>query len=374
LRTAAAVAGSLVLNYVILLILPVDGVVGALKAPPRPQNVGLAPLSQKAWEANRRIASAKPPSPSHPAAPEPPPPPPSKNGQVVDVAPSQDHTPPKDSRFLAEQNNRVEKETRSRYHENKVYEHTAPKPTGPAEAVAGGDGARRPGVPAPAQPPANAQQSRRQTGRDKLALQEAPGGKLKRTLPRHEMRGTGEPLAASPAQPPVGEPGAPGNRGLSGLQLRPSANAYERLSGGPAPDKLDGVQEGEGTYLNTTEFKYAGYMNSIYREMYPHWDPATPMRSRDPTGARFGRREWTTWLTFKLDEHGALKDVSVARSSGLDFMDAAAVQAVRTAQPFPNPPVGLADERHEIVLNWGFTFSYGLENGGFSALFGRPGE
>jgi TonB family protein len=52
--------------------------------------------------------------------------------------------------------------------------------------------------------------------------------------------------------------------------------------------------------------------------------------------------------------------VSVVKSSGLDFLDRTAMDAFQRAQPFSNPPQGLADSRGEIV----FTFGFYLETGG----------
>jgi TonB family protein len=82
--------------------------------------------------------------------------------------------------------------------------------------------------------------------------------------------------------------------------------------------------------------------------------------ARDPGGSKLGYKDWQTLLSVKLDGGGVLRDVSVVKSSGLDFLDRTAVDAFQKAQPFSNPPQGLADSRGEIV----FTFGFYLETGG----------
>jgi TonB family protein len=296
-------------------------------------------------------------------------------GQVVDVQPSKDQTPPKESRFLAEHDGTVEKETRSR-HARPGYENTLAKPaqplpgrvaeTDPRER-AGGAGAPRGPAQQAREERAGSKQDR--AAREKLALQLGPradvaargerGEAAQRALDGRQRSGEG------------GQPGTGAENPLAGLQLRPSAEDYARVAGGPAPDKLDGLEEGEGTFLNTRGWKYAGYFNRIKRSLSSTWDPEGAMRARDPTGARFGQHDWLTVLLVKLDERGSLKDVAIQRSSGLDFLDSAAVQAFQRAQPFMNPPRGLADEHGEIVFNFGFSYEIGR---GLAGVFGRaPG-
>ncbi len=420
---------SLALNLALFRLVSLEGVVGAVRSREARQDVALAPLSREAWEANRRIAPppGREPSPvaplasapvasSPPPAPPPPPPPPPRKveGQVVDVAPSRDRTPPKESRFVSEEDNTVAKETRSR-HRAPGYENTLPVPGQPSpdsrpaapepqgQEVAGQQGAQgTPRIPSPApavttRPPRPAPAAKVARPRSDPSEKRAPDASTGEKLallqePRGEL-GLGKPAERSPGQEresagasegnereraraaldpagPLGLPGAPGGaKGPASLQLRPSAAAYARLAGGPSPDKLDGVEEGEGTFLNTRGWKYASYFNRIKRALANEWDPSTAMRARDPSGARFGQRDWMTVLSVKLDDQGALKDLSVERSSGLDFLDVTALQAFRKAQPFANPPRGLADERGEIAFTFSFTFEVSR---GLSGLFGRP--
>ena len=384
-QVAAAIAIALLVNAVALQVIHVDSIVGPQRVQGRPRSVSLAPLSGAEWEANRRLTQPTPRTgTARPATPTPPPLPPNKvKGQVVDVAPSKNTTPPKDSRFVAEQNSTVEKETRSRY-ARPGYENTLPKPSDPhagkqAEPARGGrvaagesgrDAARSPGGGEAGQPPktAGSPPAPGQASRDRLALRSDSRGDLRPLDPRRGVQA--EPGSQPVLTPPGGGPGSgeagqkpatgAGGDGLSGpIQLRPSAASYERLAGGPAPDRLDGVEEGEGTYLNTREWKYASYFNRIKQAVATQWDPNTALVKRDPTGERYAYKDRLTVLTVTLDNRGSLKDVHVQRSSGVDFLDSTAMEAFRRAQPFVNPPGGLANEHGEIAFVFGFYLEVG---------------
>jgi TonB family protein len=279
-------------------------------------------------------------------------------GQVVDVAPSKDDTPPKDSRFVSDRDNTVEKETRSKQ-ARAGYENTLPSPAekgrparGAERKESGSSQAKRAPGSAGTGEAAARRTAPSEAARDRLAL-----------MPRGELR---NPLTSPPVPPRSrsGGEAAPGDgleapgdlagKGEPLAHLRPGAAAYDKLAGGPSPDHLEGVDEGEGTYLNTREWKYAGYFNRIKQSVASKWDPGASMAARDPSGARFGDKDWQTLLHVKLDAAGSLKDVAVSKASGLEFLDRLAVDAFQKAQPFSNPPAGLADERGEIVFTFGF--------------------
>ena len=57
------------------------------------------------------------------------------------------------------------------------------------------------------------------------------------------------------------------------------------------PSKLDNVDEGEGTYLNTKEWKYASFFNRVKQSVSQQWNPGQQLRLRDPTGNIYGGRD-----------------------------------------------------------------------------------
>jgi TonB family protein len=331
--------------------------------------VALAPLSASQWEANRAIQgstphAALPPQPKVAPPPPPPEPEPKEKGQIVDVAPSKDNRAPDSSRFLSDRNNRVDKETRSRFAGTQVWENTLPAPSSGAKA--------KPGAPAPGQegqadrsvPGKEGKRETQGTGADRLSMPDQKAQERLALAPRGQgdigargdqqrIPGTGSKLEV-PGKPNEGEDGQR-KSGTVDPRLLPTAQSYERIQGGPAPDKLDGVEAGEGTFLNTREFKYATYMNRIKQAVAQAWDPRTPLFSRDPDGKLFAYKEWTTWLTVTLDGEGGVKKLEVSSPSGLVFLDQSAVEAFRKAQPFLNPPRGMADSNGEIRFAFGFS-------------------
>ena len=372
-RVLVAIAFSLLVNALILTQLDVGWLQKPAKTLAPPRDVTLAPLSASQWAANRAIGSerarhAPAPAVAKQTTPAPSPPPPSQKmpGQVVDVAPSKNDAPPKDTRFVSERNNTVEKETRSRY-ARAGYENTLATPSSPKHPAAS-----HPAPPQPTPPSTSSASAQREAGKpgapgplERTLPSEAPRERLA-LVPRGELR---NPLSSPVVVPQVGgggQGGAGGEQGataspgpLNRFDLRPSAATFDQIAGGPAPDHLDGVEEGDGTYLNTREWKYAGYFNRIKQAVASVWDPGSSLSARDPGGARFGDRDWQTLLAIKLDANGTLKNVSVARSSGLDFLDRTAVDAFQKAQPFTNPPPGLADGSGEIAFTFGFYVQMG---------------
>jgi TonB family protein len=381
-RLLAGLLLSVGLNVLLLWLIHVDWVgVRGMKEDLRP--VGMAPLSADRWAANRQVLDgsrpAPPPVPVRPqVVPRPPPEPPTVPGQVVDVAPTGNDKAPKDSRFLAESNNTVDKETISRFRKP-GFEKTAPSPTqnqmkvqGPAPrgaeaAVAGqpgqpGGDTRRPGAPGTASQPKPARPEK-----DRVAMVTDPDGRL-----QAKPKAAEDPVAKSSAAeaPGLGGEGGQGAPlpGAGGKPiLQPSAAFYDKLSSGPAPDHVEGVDVGDATFLNTREWKYAGFFNRVKQAVAEHWNPVGVARDRDPTGEKFFYKDRVTVLAVTINSQGAVTDLKVSRASGLEFLDQTALDAFQSAQPFLNPPPGLVDSHGEIK----FTFGFHLEAAGGGMRFFR---
>jgi protein TonB len=60
-------------------------------------------------------------------------------------------------------------------------------------------------------------------------------------------------------------------------------------------------------------------------------------------------------ISFVVDGHGYVVQRSVTQPSGLNALDAAALEAVREAAPYPTPPMGMPV---------GMKFTYGGKSGG----------
>jgi TonB family protein len=384
-----AVLASLVLNAALVKLLQLDALVAPRRAAVQ-RPVALAPLSAEQWAANRAVRDG----PRAPATQGPPivppkvvkPPEPKMSGQVVAVGPGKsDEKAPEDSKLLAERNSRVEKETLSR-HRRAGYENAAPRPSAQGTGQEQAQRSESAATPRAAQglaqgkgkenrrgkPGEDAVEIPDQRGRPKLALKMGEVGELP-TEGRQEIKGnSGKVALGNPVAPDEqGEGTSLGSRGGAKVdlsRLKPSAAFYDRLAGGPSPDHVEGVVEGEETLLNAREFKYASYLNRVKEGIATHWDPGRAMAARDPDGTRFPPADRITVVVFSIDERGSVRNVEVVGGSGLEFIDRAAVTAIEQAQPFINPPHAMFGGRDEIPMRFVFRFTIG---GGTARRNGR---
>lgn len=121
-------------------------------------------------------------------------------------------------------------------------------------------------------------------------------------------------------------------------------------------DYLKDVAISAETNLNTREFLYYSYFNRIKKKLRQHWEPMVHakvrqlvMHGRQPasTGSK------TTRCVITLDDQGTLTRVQVLTTSGLEDLDDAALEALKAAAPFPNPPQDLITDGL-VRINWDF--------------------
>jgi TonB family protein len=254
---------------------------------------------------------------------------PNPDRQVVDIPTPRNQSPPKEARYAAEQDSTVEKET----HHKGAPEHKTPPPQPPQPTLLA---MREPSPPTPAQ---------RKGAMGAPGAEPQPSGQDPQTesLPR-------------PATP--GAPGAPPTRPAppQAVSLMPSQQTLSRaLGGGGTSDYLPDIDEGDDTALNAKKWKFASFFNRVKEQIRQHWHAAQEYAKRDPTGSLYGGKVRFTVLIVRLMPDGSLADVSLERPSGVDFLDDVAVEAVKEAQPFPNPPQQLVDRAAgKISFRFGF--------------------
>jgi TonB family protein len=122
-------------------------------------------------------------------------------------------------------------------------------------------------------------------------------------------------------------------------------------------DYVKNVDQGLETLLNTKEFKYYTYFNRIRRQLSQHWEPN--VRDRLSKMFRQGRSiasdvDKVTKLLITLNAEGQLVKVQILSDSGVNDLDEAAVDAFRSAAPFPNPPMGIVDADGTVKIRWDF--------------------
>ncbi len=357
---------------------------------PQATEVSLAPTPKALWERNSAIVSTRQMDQPNAAARSPSIQNPSKaqedkkeeeklHGQVVDVAPTPDNTPPKNARFLSEYNTHVEKESVSRYR-RPDYGVAQPRPTS-------AQGGQKPLQMSPEKGKDNQllvmQQKRgpkqiQDAGTGKQALFEVPDLKKRDPLKLKLDLSLGSISNYEASEALTGnsnrmrlrhgtldekntqQPGDEGQDAQTVASLgRPPQSKLGMVQGAPANDHITGVPEGEETLLNTREFKYATFFNRVKRGVSEQWKPADVYVHYDPYGNVYGVKDRYTLVQVELDSEGKLTNITVSNSSGLKFLDDEAIRAFQEASPFPNPPKGLIEEAGRIHFSFGFYFEIG---------------
>lgn len=300
------------------------------------------------------------------------------SGQVVEVTAPDLEISPETARFLSEYNTKVEKETVARASTEKMVPRPSPEQAHVSDNLDPRDESRvseRENTDDVASESESTTPSRgdESDGPSLLAMR-AQEFRAARTagarLGASSMATDGLPTARrgdGPRDQDARESqdartGAAGNASGGGAapNLRLSEETLSRFVGGGSVDKLDGVETGEVTALNSRRWKFAGFFNRMKREVAQFWHPNRIYLHRDPTGKVYGNKDRVTILTVSLEPGGRLSKILVSRGSGVAFLDEEAVRAFRLAQPFPNPPKGLVDTASDLItFQFGFHFQIG---------------
>ncbi|MCP4196445.1 MAG: TonB family protein [Proteobacteria bacterium] len=236
-------------------------------------------------------------------------------GQVVEAPPSPDQRRPDKPRFLAEQDARVEKETRARI--------------------------RRPATGHAVSSPA-----RVGTGLDSETSKGGMAAELSGPpLPEHMQKADDGQRAVERRAPPS----------PMDINLKPSMETLASALAGTGLDHLENVASADATALNTASWKYASFFNRVKSRVERYWHPALEYKKHDPYGNVYGFKDRKTALLVVLRGDGSVKKVYVMEPSGTFFLDDEAKEAVEKAAPFPNVPPGLIDKKDGLVT---FTFYF----------------
>lgn len=372
-----------------LLLLPWIAKDAIFHVPPqtRRTSVGLVATPNSQLQHAQRGVPSNTPSTGHsvpelqpklpPALEEQRPKPPEKiDGQIVSLGQPKDERPPDaPTKYLSEHDSRVAKEMRSRdtdaFFKNPLSkrqlegknDRAAPKnaPAAPLPGVSGQNGGASP------QGPKVATEMPKRDRRDRMHLQKAPDGTVQNRDSSDAVGGDGRKLALAPPGARSGEtgqlgipglaPGSPGKRAPLTLTLDRPGEALGPVSGGPTPDDLRGVEEGDETLLNSRSFRYAGFLNRVKETVGRIWvqEVQDEAQRHDPTGAMYSYKDRRTVVEFSLDRNGEIRDVHLSVSSGVDYLDRTAIDAFKRAERFPNPPPGLVGDQGVITLPFAFT-------------------
>lgn len=355
-------------------------------APLRPEWVEVISPEQARALLGPDPAAVRPPPPEEQEREEPKPPEPERpEGQVVEIPPPAREERPDEARLLSSYDSKVEKEQVSRRKES-------PSPRvrkSETFVISSGDDEDGTRADPKKQPAAEerAERPRRRPTKDRRpGVRDDPA----RDIGDPTARDRETPRLAEPDQPALprgaGEwrPDHPGTQearrkfgragpvgggpaGPAGVaSLLPTLGPEELARRDGSIDHVEDVAEGDQTFLNTREYKYAWFFNRVKDSVQQHWDAADAHRRHDPYGRIYGVRDRVTVLEVTLNADGTLDDVFVSKDSGVAFLDEAALRAFRRAQPFPNPPPGLQDPDGRIRFRFGFYLEI---NGGGLRLF-----
>lgn len=150
------------------------------------------------------------------------------------------------------------------------------------------------------------------------------------------------------------------------MQVKAAEKKSEQLAaggaqkGGETSQTLDYIKDldtGLETLLSTKEFVYYSYFNRIRNQLNQHWSEL--VREKVSEIYKKGRNiastdDKITKCLITLDLKGNLLKVQIIGDSGVRELDEAAVQAFKSAAPFPNPPKGMKDDDGNIKIRWDF--------------------
>ncbi len=122
-------------------------------------------------------------------------------------------------------------------------------------------------------------------------------------------------------------------------------------------DYLADTKTGIQTMLSTREFVYYSYYQRIKQQIRQYWGPT--VQEKVKIIYRKGRTiasatDRVTQVIVTLDKNGELESVEVIGESGVKDFDDAAIEAFKSAAPFPNPPKGIVEKDGRIRIRWDF--------------------
>jgi TonB family protein len=286
-------------------------------------------------------------------------------GQVVEVPRPREPERPRRARFVSEHDSTVEKETKKEGH--------GPEPARAPGLLAMRTPAERSERPSREAAPATEREAA-PPARPVPPVASAPE-RERREAPPRDPDGALEAAPASPAEPMAPPAEAPRAEAPGGAQMRSllpnNVQLAQALAAAGTEDHLDDIEDGNETALNTKSWKFASFFNRVKRQVAEHWRPGAEYERRDPTGQIYGSGSWVTFLRIVLKPDGALASVGIQQTSGLEFLDDAAVEAVKRGQPYPNPPSQLVDE-HSGVISFKFGFYFDVGGGPRMKIYRYP--
>lgn len=171
----------------------------------------------------------------------------------------------------------------------------------------------------------------------------------------------------APLQAPIGDGsagvgfsrrGGTGDEGPSGHRAFSEGTAVpKRIAGLPRADHLLAEEDNE-TSLNSFRFRHATFFNRVADAIRRTWVGGEAIGRVDPDGRVYGFEDRHTLVEITIDVDGDVVDVALRDASGADVLDAEAMRSVRAAGPFHNPPRALFGGNDRFSFAFGFNVTY----------------
>jgi TonB family protein len=126
-----------------------------------------------------------------------------------------------------------------------------------------------------------------------------------------------------------------------GKEAKPLGDTQGTKTGpvGGVGTSLDMGGFGPGSASGTSDFPYAWYRNLLYKRLWESWDKTDA-----------GTQECS--VSFIVQKDGVLDGVRINESSGNNFFDRLARQAVENAAPFPPLPEGYPEPQLHVHVRF----------------------
>jgi protein TonB len=125
-------------------------------------------------------------------------------------------------------------------------------------------------------------------------------------------------------------------------RFRRLANEAEQGVGGPRGN--GGTADGDQTESGLNITLLDRYRITVQTKLTESW-AFSPVLSG-------GRKNLETWVSFEVYPNGEVGNIKITKTSGNDYMDSAAIMAVKKSSPMPNHPVGI--NKSSITLKYKF--------------------
>ncbi len=124
-------------------------------------------------------------------------------------------------------------------------------------------------------------------------------------------------------------------------------------------DRLEGVEKGSATILNTRENRYFSFYQRVKDRLRTEWKPEVEARAflAASNGHLTPGKVLTTRVVVMLSPEGEVESISMWSSSGVTEVDEAATIAFERAARFPNVPKGMIDSDGFARLHWEFVLT-----------------